>query len=335
MTRNPLPLLFVLTVTLWGCDRSPSNIPSPLNASKEVVLYTSIDEPVARPILDAFTKQTGIRVLIKTDAEASKTAGLVETIRAERSNPQCDVFWNNEPFHTINLAEEGLLAAYESPAAKDVAPQFKDAAGRWASDGLRLRMIAVGRKGERVTTIEQLADPAFKGRVGMANPAFGTTSGHVAALFVLWGTDRAEQFLKDLKANDVKLLGGNGEVVKQVAAGNLDAGLTDNDDVDSMLREGGQLKGVPARTKDDPATLALPCTVALIAGSKHADEARQLIDFLLSADVERQLLDAKFTAAGVRGAAPGVPVMKIDYREVARAMPKAVASARRILEGRE
>src|SRR6185312_11354413 len=123
----------------------------------------------------------------------------------------------------------------ESPAAKDVAAQFKDPKSRWASDGLRLRMIAVSPRGEKVTTIEQLADPALKGRVAMANPAFGTTSGHVAALFVLWGQPRAEKFLRDLKANDVKLLGGNGEVVKQIAVGNIDAGLTDNDDVDSML----------------------------------------------------------------------------------------------------
>lgn len=335
MSPKPFATLFLALCLVASCDRSPSNTSSPSNTTKEVVLYTSIDEPVARPILDAFTRQTGIKVLIKTDAEASKTAGLVETIRAEKANPQCDVFWNNEPFHTINLAEEGLLAPYESPTANDVAAQFKDPAHRWASDGLRLRMIAVSPKGERVTTIEGLTDPALKGRVGMANPAFGTTSGHVATLFVLWGTDRAEQFLKALKANDVKLLGGNGEVVKQVAAGNLDAGLTDNDDVDSMLREGGQLKGTPARTKDDPGTLALPCTVALVAGAKHADEAKKLIDYLLSADVEAKLLEAKFTASGVRGAAPGVPVMKVDYREIAKAMPKAVASARRILEGRE
>jgi iron(III) transport system substrate-binding protein len=314
-----------------GCDRSSHTTAS----VKEVVLYTSIDEPVARPILDEFTQRTGIKVLIKTDAEASKTAGLVETIRAEKANPQADVFWNNEPFHTINLAEEGLLAPYESPAAKAVAPQFKDPKSRWASNGLRLRMIAVSPRGEKVTTIEQLADPALKGRVAMANPAFGTTSGHVAALFVLWDDDRAQQFLKALKANDVKLLGGNGEVVKQVAAGNLDAGLTDNDDVDSMLREGGQLKGTPARTKDDPGTLALPCTVGLVTGARHADEAKKLIDYLLSADVEAKLRAARFTVAGVRGAAPAVPVMKLDYREIAKAMPRAVASARRILEGRE
>ena len=331
----------IVSALLIGCDRTPSSASSSPSSggAKEVVLYTSVDEPVARPIVDEFTRRTGIKVLLKTDAEASKTAGLVETIRAERANPQADVLWNNEPFHMINLAEEGLLAEYESATAKDIPAQFKDVKHRWAANGLRLRMIATSPKGERVTTIEGLTDPALKGRVAIANPAFGTTSGHVAALFVAWGPQRAEQFLRELKANGVKLLGGNGEVVKQVAAGNIDAGLTDNDDVDAMLREGGKLKGVPARTKDDPGTLAIPCTVGLIAGAKRADAAKQLVDYLLSPEVEGKLVEVKFAKTGVRGAGGNamsdVAVMKMDYIAVAKAMPGAVASARKILEGRE
>jgi len=69
--RHPFATLFLALCLLAGCDRSPSNTSSSSGATKEVVLYTSIDEPVARPILDAFTRQTNIKVLIKTDAEAS------------------------------------------------------------------------------------------------------------------------------------------------------------------------------------------------------------------------------------------------------------------------
>src|SRR5215212_109872 len=124
--RMILSLLAVGCLAVAGCDRS---------AVKEVVLYTSVDEPVARPIVAEFTRRTHITVVIKTDAEASKTAGLAATLRAERGNPRADVFWNNEPFHTINLAEEGVLAAYASPASADVAGMFKDEKGRWAGNG--------------------------------------------------------------------------------------------------------------------------------------------------------------------------------------------------------
>src|SRR4051794_34987883 len=86
----------------------------------QLTLYTSVDEPVARPIVREFQKNTGIEVRLVTDAEATKSIGLAERVRAEKSNPQADVFWGNEPFHTINLAGEGLLQPCDTPSAKDV-----------------------------------------------------------------------------------------------------------------------------------------------------------------------------------------------------------------------
>jgi len=160
----------------------------------------------------------------------------------------------------------------------------------------------------------------------------------MAALFVLWGPEHAEKFLRELKANDVRLLGGNSEVVKQIAVGNFKAGLTDNDDVDAMIREGGKLSGVPADTRDHAGALALPCTVGLIAGAKHSAEAKQLIDYLLSVDVENQLLAAHFATRSVRAqptSQPGLSLMKADYGQIAKMLPRAVDACRRILEGRE
>jgi iron(III) transport system substrate-binding protein len=328
MTKSVICVLFGAFM-LGSCQRS---------TSKEVVLYTSIDEPVARPILDAFTQQTGIKVVLKTDTEASKTAGLVETLRAEKANPQADVFWNNEPFHTINLAEEGVLAAYDSPAAKEVLPAYKDPQHRWAANGLRMRMIALAPGVAGVTAVEDLAEPKFKGKVCIANPAFGTTSGHIAALFVKWGPQKAEKFLRDLKSNDVRLLGGNSEVVKQIAGGNFAVGLTDNDDIDSMIADGGKLSGVPANLRDHSGALAIPCTVGLVAGAKHDAQAKRLIDYLLSSEVEGKMRAARFIVRSARlepTSRPMLPLMQVDYVEVAKMMPRAVDLARKILEGRE
>jgi iron(III) transport system substrate-binding protein len=301
------------------------------------VVYTSVDEPVARPILDEFTKKTGIKVVARYDAEASKTAGLVQRLRAEKDNPRADAFWNNEIFHTINLAEEGLLADYESPAAGDVPGHFKDPKHRWAASAARIRVICFSPRAGEIGRVEDLVDPKHKGRACMANPAFGTTSGHVASWFVLWGESEATEFLKKLKANDVKLLGGNSEVVKQIAAGTMWVGLTDNDDVESAVREGAKdLKWSPAGTRKDPGALAIPCTVGLIKGAKNDAAGKKLVDYLLSREVEDRLIAAKFAKMSVRGDGGGsVPLLKIDYREVAKMMPRAVELSRKILEGRE
>lgn len=320
-----------LLLSLVGCGDSST-------PTKEVVLYTSVDQPIAAPIVKEFEQKTGVHVVLVTDAEATKSVGLAERIRAEKSNPQADVFWGNEPFHTINLAEEGLLQPYDSPAAKDVRGEFKDPQHHWASNGLRARVLAVAKESQFFPNgIEDLIKPEVKGKVGIARPTAGTTGGHVAALYVLWGDDKAAKFFRALRDNDVKLLGGNSVVAQQVGGGNLLVGLTDNDDCAAAIDAGGQLTRVlPDQEEGGIGTLLVPTTIGLVSGARHTDAGKQLIDFLLSADVEGKLIDQKFVGWSVRDVAPErVKGMDVDLREVAKRMPAAVREATGILEGRE
>ena len=96
---------------------------------------------------------------------------------------------------------------------------------------------------------------------------------------------------------------------------------------------------LPGQGPQDQGTLTIPCTVGLVAGAKHPEPAKKLIDYLLSAEVERKLIDAKFGRYSVRaGAGAGgdaVKTMKVDYAAVARGLPKSVERALNILDGRE
>jgi iron(III) transport system substrate-binding protein len=314
-----------------GCQRSDqANV-------QQVVLYTSVDEPVARPIVRAFEAETGIQVVLQTDAEATKSVGLAERLRAERSHPQADVFWSNEPFHTVNLAGEGVLAAYESRAAVDVPAQYKSAEGLWTSVGLRARVIAASSK-ESAPPREllDLTQSKWKGKLAMARPTAGTTGGHVAALYVLWGEEKARTFFKGLRANEIALLGGNSVVAERVAMGNYVAGLTDNDDCHAASAEIAAVQMI-FPDQSTIGTLMVPTAVGLVAGAPHDDAAKKLIDFLVTKATEQKLIDANFVIASVRDATLGgkIKPMQLDYEKAARVMPQAVREATAILEGRE
>ena len=328
-------ILLSFLLAVCGCDRSGPG-------GESVVVYTSVDDPVARPILQEFTRRTGVRVDIRTDTEANKSAGLAARLEAEKSNPRCDVWWGNEVFRTIRLAGAGVLAAYDSPSAKDIPPLFKDPEYRWAGAGLRVRVIGIHEgkdapAGGAVSwlpngSIEDLTRPELKGRVAMANPRAGTTSGHVAAMYVLWGDAKAAAFFRGLRDNGVKVVGGNGDVAAEVSKGTVWVGLTDNDDVDNVSRDGGSIRAVLPDQKTF-GTLTIPCTVALVAGSKHSESAKKLVDYLLSAEVEKRLVDAKFASATVRGGAGELRAMQVDYRDVAKVLDRAANEAHAILTG--
>src|SRR5687768_7129784 len=231
----------------------------------QVVVYTSVDQPIAQPILSDFEKRSGVRVMVVTDTEATKSVGLAERLRAEKGNVQADVWWGNEPFHTINLANEGLLEPYESPSAKDVPPRFKDSSNRWASVGLRARVVALnGQRSDPRASLDDFRKPENANRITMARPTAGTTGGHVASLYVLWGDEKADAFFRDLQKNGIQLLGGNGPVAEGVGRGQFQLGLTDNDDVASAKREGGKLTPI-LPDQDALGTLAVPTTVGLVA----------------------------------------------------------------------
>ena len=327
--RSPLNainnfVIFVITLFAFGCERS----------APDVVLYTSVDEPYVRPIVDAFVKETGISVRVVTDTEATKSVGLAERLRAERQNPRADVWWGNEPFHTARLAEEGLFAPYASPAAVDVPAQYRDTQNRWSGVGLRVRVIAVAPS--LVSTVVGLNDltlPMYKGKVCMARPSAGTTGGHVAAIYAQLGRDAGDAYFKALADNDIKLLGGNSEVTRQVAAGNFVIGLTDNDDVASTQSIGGAIAMVvPDQTSHG--TLMLPTTVALVQRDTINPASKLLIDRLVSQATEQALIDAKFSLLSVRAKTQSVKAMPINYAAVATQMPEAVHRATAILDRR-
>ncbi len=313
-----------------GCKRPVAH------ARPRVVLYTSVDLPIVQPIIDAFTRQSGVEVELRTDAEASKTSGLAERLLAERDHPHADVWWNNEIFHTIRLADQGVLD--QTPIPDDIPASYRDVDGRWAAAGLRMRVLALAGDSaatQYVRGLDDLTDKRLQGQIAMAMPAFGTTAGHVACLYQLWGDERADRFFQKLRDNQVQLLGGNSLVAQFAGQGRIQAGLSDNDDVNATIAEGGKaVLRVPDQGSDQAGTLALPCTVALVRGGPNPVAAKQLATYLLSAQVERQLEQLHFTVGSVRQPPRSIRWMKVDYAKAARDMPRAVGRALAILRDR-
>lgn len=258
-----------------------------------VVVYTSLDQPFSEPILSDFENQTGIQVLAVYDVEAAKTTGLVNRLVAESSRPQADVFWSSEFAQTLLLKGEGVLAPYDSPSAADIPEQYRDPENYWTGFAARARVIIVNMDlvppDRHPESIFDLLDPAWgDGEVGIANPLFGTTATHAAALFAALGPDEAQAFFQGLLDQKVRVVGGNSVVRDMVVSGELKVGLTDTDDA-YIAVDKGEPVGVIFPDQDELGTLLMPNTVALINGAPHPEEAKLLIDYLLSPEVEAKL----------------------------------------------
>lgn len=305
-----------------------------------VVLYTSVDEPFAREVIAEFEKQGNIKVRMVTDTEAGKTTGLVRRIQAESAHPQADVFWSSELFNTIKLARAGHLAEYR-PAAEGIPDRYKDPGGKWTAFGVRARVLAYNTKGMQREQVpnnwRDIADAHWAGKLLVADPRFGTTTGHFAAMLVLWGEPAYTEFLKQLdRTLGGVLMDGNATAARRVGAGQALLCATDTDDVYAR-QERNEPVDLVYPDMGDGGTLLVPNSVAIVAGAPHPATAQTLVDFLTSETTERMLARSESRNIPVRETLRHElkiempPETKVSFDHIADAMDRALQLAGKIM----
>jgi iron(III) transport system substrate-binding protein len=300
-------------------------------ADHVVVVYVSEDQVFSEPILKDFERESGTKVKAVYDTEETKSAGAMNRLIAEKANPQADVYWANEPIRAEALRQRGISAPYRSPGAQGIPDQFRNAEGHWTGFSARGRVLIVNRSlKEKPLSIRAYTDPRFNGKAVIANPLFGTTTAHFAALFIVWGDADAKAFLDAMRKNGLQISSSNGESADQVATGAFQFALADTDDVHSRKKQGQPVEGVyPDQEEGGLGCFIVPNAVLLVKGGPHPEQGKKLIDYLLSRETEKKLaysdagqipLHADVdTPADVRRLET-LKVMNVDYAAVAAKM---------------
>jgi len=297
-----LPALAIMAALLGGCGghREPT-----------VIVYCAQDQVFAEPLLAEFTRQTGIKARAVFDSEAVKTVGLANRLLAEKNHPQCDVFWGNEELRTRQLAAQGVFRATNG----------------YMAFGFRTRRIVINTNkvslAEAPRTLAELTNSAWRGKVALAYPMFGTTATHFLALRQRWGDAPWQAWCRALRANQPFLVDGNSVVVKLVGQGETWIGLTDWDDIAGGIHEGLPLAAMPLT----PETLLIPNTVAVVRGAPHAAEAEQMFQFLQRPEVAERLVKE----AALEGTQPGQRQgLQVDWKALLTDLDSATETIKQI-----
>ncbi len=166
--------------------------------------------------------------------------------------------------------------------------------GTWCGFAARARVLLVNTKlianpNEYPRSVDELADPKWSKQCAMARPLFGTTATHFAVIRERAGRDATIEQLKAIRDNAV-ILSGNKQVAQAVAAGTVAWGLTDTDDAIIEKDLGRNVAIVfPDQAPDQPGTLRIPNTVAVLKAAPHKVAAGMLADYLVRPDTEERL----------------------------------------------
>jgi len=264
-------------------------------AADEVVVYSGRKESAIKPVVEAFQKKTGIPVKLKV----GKTSGLANELIQEKARPRGDVFIATEAGVMEVLAKNGVLETYVPSAAKGLEPGLRDREGRWTGISSRARVLIYNRTlvGDKDVprSVLELTDPKWKGKIAIASTRERTTLSWVSALVAAKGADFARDYLAGLQANGLRIVPDNTDVWQGVGRGEFALGLTNSPNY-FLARKAEYPVGVVYPDQEDGGlgTLLNLNAIALVKGSPSQDAAKRFIEFVLSSEGQRILIDGAY-----------------------------------------
>jgi iron(III) transport system substrate-binding protein len=308
-----LLILASLVVGLAGCG--------PAAESTEINVMCTPQEEWCQGMKQEFEEQFGITVNYVRMSSGESLA----RIRAEKDNPQFDIWWGGPIDSFVAAKAEGLLEQYDSPNYGNLRDQvkFKDADNHWAG-------IYVGTLGfctneqfladnpgvEPPTSWDDLLKPEFQDQILVAHPSTsGTSYTALATVLQMRGQDAGWDYLNEYADQVLQFTKSGAAPAKFVGQGEAGVCIVFSHDIVHEIED----NNLPlVMTFPEEGTGYEIGGMGILKGAKHLDAAKKWFDWAL--EPETQALGPKYhayqapTVGGVELSHPELmEVNLIDY----------------------
>ncbi len=278
-------------------------------AAQELNLYTSREPGLVEPLLEAFTKETGVKVNTVFLKE-----GLAERVASEGESSPADVLMAVDAGNLADLVDKGLTQPITSEALTSAIPEnLRDPGNQWFALSMRARVVYAAKDLELDTiTYEDLADPKWKGKICIRSGQHPYNTALISAFLSHHGAAETETWLTGLKANLARQAGGGDrDGAKDILGGICDIAIANSYYV-GLMRSGKG--GEEQQAWGDAIKVLLPTfkdggthvNISGAAVAKHApnkDQAVQLLEFLVSDEAQKIYGEANYEYPVKPGAA--------------------------------
>lgn len=315
-TRRPLlaaaAALAALTLTLTACGGAADAPGSTASGSGgTLTLYNAQHEDLVQELVDGFTRETGIEVRMRNGDDFEVANQIVQEGKASPA----DVFLTeNSPAMDL-VADHGLFARIPAGTAEKVPATRRPSSDDWIGFAARSTVLVYDKRrlaqDQLPASILDLADPAWKGQVGIA-AAGADFQAIVSAVLSLKGEAATLDWLRGLKAN-AKVYPKNTAVMQAVNAGQIKAGVIYHYYWYKDQAEAGTNSDNTALHffgHQDPGAFVSVSGAGVLASSRHKAEADRFVAYLVSPAGQKILADSTALEYPAATGAAANPVLK-------------------------
>lgn len=197
--------------------------------AKELVVYSSRQDHLIKPVFDMYTEKTGVQINFITDREAP----LMARLRAEGANTPADMFMTVDAGNLWQAEEQDLFREVKSETIEQNIPaHLRSSNDKWTGLSLRARTIAYSTervKPEELSTYEALADDSWKGRVCLRTAKKVYNQSLVATMLESIGEEKTTEVIQGWLANlATPVFADDTALLKAIDAGQCDVGIVNS-----------------------------------------------------------------------------------------------------------
>ena len=271
----------------------------------ELTIYAGRSQALVQPLLEQFSKDTGIHIRVRYGDGTVLALGILE----EGSNSPADVYYGQDVGALGALKEGGRLLPLSPGILERVQPAFKSPDGLWVGISGRARVVVYNTDRVNPNTLPpsilDYTNSQWRNRIGIVPRSDGFPE-FVSALRLIRGEAFARTWLEGIKANNPRTYANNIAALQAVASGEIDVAFLNHYYLYRFLAEQGE--GFKARnyffTNGDIGGIFVVAAAAVVDTAKNQAAAERFIEYLLSPPAQRYFLENTYEyplIAGVSG----------------------------------